>query len=90
MCIFHMEYFHIAAVYPHGNHVDPVLYTGPTVPGHPDHRGPSQLLEFKEVDGADRAAKAEVGSCFDLDERDGLTPLDYEVQVPVTVLEPML
>lgn len=90
MCVFHMENFHLFATYPHGYHVDPVLDSGPPVSGHPDQCGTPELLELIEVDGADRTAKVEVASCFDLDERDRLAALDYEIQVPMAVLEPML
>ena len=90
MCVFHMVNFHLFATYPHRQYVDTVLDSGTTMSGHPDQRRAAQLLELIEVDGAGRAAKVEVASRLYLDERYRLVLLDYEVKVPMAVLEPVL
>ncbi len=89
MCIFHMENFHAFWSYQHRDHVYPVLHTGPPESRHPDQRRAPQLLEFIEIHGARRPAKAEVGSRLYFHKRDRSPPLDHQVQVPMAVLEPV-
>jgi hypothetical protein len=85
-----MENFHLFWSYQHRNHVDPVLDSRSPMPGHPHQRRSAELLELIEVDRADWTAKAEVASGLYFDESDRLTSLDYEVQVSMAVLEPVL
>ena len=71
----------------YADHVEAVGIALAAVSGNPHSRRTAEVALLPPTDGLDRVAKSLSGPCLDFDERDEAVPLDYKVNVTVSVPE---